>query len=399
MMRYAPFVFLVTLVLCLCLALALVTLINTDNSDTDQKKIRIGVVGEFENSYLGLGISALQSFDSSRFSLEIVELDSADARKSLLAGSLSGYVVIPEGFVEDAIYGDVGKLSFVTTDTNADIIDMFKQEVLELISCLLVESQNGVYGMQSAMYEYDIDRDEIMDSTNELSAEYVGLILSRSNAFEVEVIGISENLTFGGYMFSGLSVLLMLLSGIVCCPLFIKRDMSLPKLMSANRYRPHVQVAGEYFAFFFVMLINTLALLLLLMMGAGRLSGAVLELAQLDTQGMLILLVKFIPAVALITALQFFTYQLADSLVSGVLMQFVFAVFLGYISGCFYPISFFPKAIRVLSDFTPSGMARGYLSSLLANSVDVMQIIAILGYAAALMIASALIRRHRIRTA
>ena len=398
MMRYAPFVFLVTLALCLCLATALVTLVNTDNSDIDQKKIRVGVVGEFENSYLGFGISALQSFDSSRFSLEILELSQDEARESLLEGDLTGYVVIPEGFVEDAIYGDVGKLTFVTTNSNADIITMFKQEVLDLISCLLVESQNGVYGMQDVMFEYDFERDVVMDNTNVLASEYVGLILSRSNAFELEVTGISENLTFGGYMLSGLSVLLMLLSGIVCCSLFIRRDMALPKLMSANRYHPSIQIAGEYLAFFLVTLVNTLVLLFL-MMQAGRASGAVVELVGLSTGEMLIILIKFIPAVAMISAFQFLLYQLADSIVSGVLMQFVSAVFLGYISGCFYPISFFPKVIRTVSGVIPSGIARGYLSSLLTDSADAVALLAIFGYVAGLIGLSLLVRRHKIRTA
>jgi len=397
-MRYAPFVFLVTLALCLCLAVALVTLVNTDNSDVDQKKIRVGVVGEFENSYLGFGISALQSFDSSRFSLEIVELSSDEARESLLDGELTGYVVIPEGFVEDAIYGDVGKLMFVTTNSNADIITMFKQEVLELISCLLVESQNGVYGMQDIMFEYDYERDVIMDNTNELVAEYVGVILNRSNAFELEVTGISENLTFGGYMISGLSVLLMLLSGIVCCSLFVRRDMALPKLMSANRYRPSLQIVGEYIAYFFVMLANTLVLLFL-MMQAAKHSGAVLELAGVGTGEILLILVKFIPAIAMISAFQFFLYQLADSIVSGVLMQFVSAVFLGYISGCFYPISFFPKAVRAVAGVIPSGIARGYLSSLLTDTAGVVHILPIAGYVIVLVALSVLVRRHRIKTA
>ena len=174
--------------------------------------------------------------------------------------------------------------------------------------------------------------------------------------------------------------------------------MALPKLMSANRYHPSIQIAGEYLAFFLVTLVNTLVLLFL-MMQAGRASGAVVELVGLSTGEMLIILIKFIPAVAMISAFQFLLYQLADSIVSGVLMQFVSAVFLGYISGCFYPISFFPKVIRTVSGVIPSGIARGYLSSLLTDSADAVALLAIFGYVAGLIGLSLLVRRHKIRTA
>ena len=399
MMRYAPFVFLVTLVICLCLALALVTMVRADNSGADQKKISVGIVGDFENSYLGFGISALKSFDSSRFSLDIVEYSEDEAREALFDREISGYVVIPEGFVDDALYGNIGKLSFVTTDANTDIINMFKQEILELISCILVESQNGVYGMQSAMLDYGTSYGEVMDMTDEMSIEYVALILSRSNALEVEVIGVSESLTFGGYMLSGLSVLLMLLSGIVCCPLFVRSDYALPKLMKANGYGYGMQILGEYISFFVLMTVNTLALLLLLMAGAGRASGIIPELAKAEWMDIFAILVKFIPAIALISALQYLLYGLSDSVVSGVLMQFVSAVLLGYVSGCFYPINFFPRAIRLVSDVLPSGLARGYLSSLLSESASLWQALTILIYTVGLLALAALVRHYRIRKA
>ena len=399
MMRYAPFVFLVTLVICLCLALALVTMVRADNSGADQKKISVGIVGDFENSYLGFGISALKSFDSSRFSLDIVEYSEDEAREALFDREISGYVVIPEGFVDDALYGNIGKLSFVTTDANTDIINMFKQEILELISCILVESQNGVYGMQSAMLDYGTSYGEVMDMTDEMSIEYVALILSRSNALEVEVIGVSESLTFGGYMLSGLSVLLMLLSGIVCCPLFVRSDYALPKLMKANGYGYGMQILGEYISFFVLMTVNTLALLLLLMAGAGRASGIIPELAKAEWVDIFAILVKFIPAIALISALQYLLYGLSDSVVSGVLMQFVSAVLLGYVSGCFYPINFFPRAIRLVSDVLPSGLARGYLSSLILESASLWQALTILIYTVGLLALAALVRHYRIRKA
>ena len=166
-LRYAPFVFLVTLAIALCLGLALVTAVHTDRSD-GQGKIGIGIVGDFESSYLGIGLGALQSFDSSRYFLELTELGEAEAREKLLRGELAGYLVIPEGFVDDAIGGKVGKLRFVAPDGDVEIINMLKEEVLSLISCVLVESQKGIYGMQDAFRAHGIPffRTSVADSNN-----------------------------------------------------------------------------------------------------------------------------------------------------------------------------------------------------------------------------------------
>ena len=93
-LRYAPFVIVVMLVLCLCLSVAVFTLINVDNSDEDQKKIKVGLVGDFEGSVVGIGIDALTSFDSSKSFLDVVKLENeGEARDALFDGEISAYII------------------------------------------------------------------------------------------------------------------------------------------------------------------------------------------------------------------------------------------------------------------------------------------------------------------
>ena len=400
--RYLPFIFLVTLIICLCLALVLVSMLSsagTSNEDDAQAKIRIGITGHVEDTFLGFGLSAIQTFDSSRFALEILELAPEKAASDLRKGDISGYIVVPENFINDAIHGDVGKLQFVTNYANADIVNMLKHEVLNLVSCIIVESQKGVYGMQELMYEFGLDYDESYNYTLSMSADYISLVLARQNALDMRIVETEPTLTFEGYMLSGITVLLMLLTGIVTCPLFVRRDVSLYRLLSANRHSSLAQILGEYLSFFSVMLINNLVLLFALMIGTGEIMGAIPEFVFLDFWDIFGILLKFIPAVALITSLQFLMYQLADSIVSGVLMQFVSAVLLAYLSGCFYPISFFPKAIRVISGLIPPGIAREYLSSLLLGDASAKNIISIFAYFAAFIFLSVVVRYNKIKRA
>ena len=186
---------------------------------------------------------------------------------------------------------------------------------------------------------------------------------------------------------------------VYACAIFIRQDYALPRLMSANRYGVFTQTVGEYLSFFAIMALNTLILLFFMMLGVGAQSELIRELAGRGIGDILPVLIGFLPAVALITSLQFLLYQLSDSLVSGVLIQFVSAVLLGYVSGCFYPITFFPKAIRFVSGILPSGIAREYLSSLILGNPDPKQISVILVYTVVLLVISGIIRDRRIREA
>ena len=146
-----------------------------------------------------------------------------------------------------------------------------------------------------------------------------------------------------------------------------------------------------------VMLINTAVLFGLMLLGAGKILGIVPEISELTYSDMAVMLLKLLPAVLAITALQFLLYELSDSVVSGVLLQFITAIGLAYVSGCLYPISFFPESIRAISAITPSGIARGYLSSLISGDGSTAQLISLVCYALILLAITVLVRRRRIK--
>ena len=392
-----PFILLVTLILCLSLSVAMRGLVDTDSGKAENQKIKIGVVGEFADGYFEFGVSALQTMDSSRFAIELLELTEEEARRALAAGELVGFVLVPEGYIIDAETGEVEKLSFVTNQTGIDIFTLFKEEVLKLVGCLVVESQKGVYGMEDILVDFQVVGKDPLDHVTALTTGYVGVIFNRGNAIQTEVIGISDGLSFGGYLFSGITVLLLLLSGISCCPIFIRRDMALPKLLRASRYNGLWQVVGEYSAFFCAMLLNGLLLLFGVFFGLGESIGSIPELAG-GLAAYAVLAIKLLPVFLTITAMQFLLFELVDSVVSGVLLQFLSAMGLAYISGCLYPIGFFPETVRAIAYVTPSGLARSYFASLLTGGKSGTLCLGLVAYALLLLGAAVLLRCRRIRT-
>jgi ABC-type uncharacterized transport system permease subunit len=142
-----------------------------------------------------------------------------------------------------------------------------------------------------------------------------------------------------------------------------------------------------------------LPLVALLMVFSGGAAALIPELDGMSGGGAIMIFVKFIPAVLAVTALQFLLYELTDSVVSGVLLQFVCAIGLSYISGCFYPISFFPRSIQLLSSVMPSGIARGYLSALISGAECGGELAALMAYTVILLGVAALTRHRRIKNA
>jgi len=84
--KLLPAVCLFALALCAGIAFLLGALFADSENDKMNIRFRIGVVGDTEESYLGFGISALQTLDSSRHTIDFIELTDEEADKQLKAG-------------------------------------------------------------------------------------------------------------------------------------------------------------------------------------------------------------------------------------------------------------------------------------------------------------------------
>ena len=103
--KFVPYVGMAALVLFGALLLAISGILNTLADESSNLKVPIAVVGQAEDSYLEMGLTALQSLDSSRFAIEVVEMKEEEARTALEQGEIAAYIVIPDGFVEAAKEG------------------------------------------------------------------------------------------------------------------------------------------------------------------------------------------------------------------------------------------------------------------------------------------------------
>lgn len=390
-----PAVFCVTLVLVCAIAFIAKGLISDKLDDESRAKIELAICGDMEGSYLGVGVMALQHMDSSRFAVNFHTMEVAEAREALIKGDILAYLEIPDDFVDSVVNGENLNVKFYFSTSQVGIGTKMMSELADVISGFIIKSQNAIYGMQNLCDEYGY-YDVYWDATDELNLKYIDIILSRQDFFDIEALGLSNSLSMPAYYVCGFLVLFLLVFGINGCAIFVRRDMSLGRMMSANGVGPGAQVLIEFLSYLVLVVINVLSVFCLLGGVCEFVEFTIPEWETIHFAKVLSFGISLFPAVIMLSAMAFLCYELSDNVVSGILLQFLVALSMSYISGCFYPASFFPEGIQMLGKILPSGVATGYASMCMRAETDVMMFGCMVGYTAAFMIIAVLLRKRKL---
>lgn len=346
----------------------------------NNQKFQVALVGTAGDSFVKMGLAALKTFDSSSLSMEIVEMEEAQARAALEQGKIGAYIQVPENFTDEAMAGRILPLNFVSTLGAAGLVSVFKEEVTQVISLLVLQSQRGVFGMQSAMQDAQLGgRGKHMDA---LAMEMVEYILVRDRTYRLTELGIAGSLGLGDYLLCGLWVLFLLLSCLPFAPLMIRRDLALDRMLAA-RGRPLVWQAVWEFVLY-------LGGILVLVLALGTVAQEVLHAFPLWA---------VLPPALLAAALSFFLYALCDDLIGGLLLQFFTTLGLCFVSGCMYPVHFFPQSVQRLAAFLPTGAARDVLAGAMTGSGNDRALVLTLAYSLLLWALGVAIRVRRAKEA
>lgn len=395
-LKVCPAVIFATFLLCGSVCLVLGLFLETDASKENKQKMQIGVVGDISDSYLGFGIYALQHLDSSRFAIDFHNMSEEEARSRMESGELSAYVRIPDGFVDSVVNGENKPLTYVVSNGQTGVGAVIMNELVDTISGLITESQNAIYGMQKFMLDNETEAD-FWEATDELNIRYIDFILNRTDLYRLETVGISKDLSMAGYYLCGVLILFFLLWGISGCTLFAQKDKSLSKLLASKGRGADVQVFGEYLAYLLLMLLSLVGVAAVLVLAVCLTGFTVPEWEKAKLSESVIFILKQIPVALAISAFQFFLYELSDGIVGVVILQFLSAVCLGYLSGCLYPLNFFPESIQRLAAVLPTGAALSYADKTLLKRHAAGETILLLLYFTIFIGLSVLIRNRRLK--
>lgn len=326
--------------------------VRQDAAGEENHKFQVALVGYTDEPFLQMGLQAMSAFDSTRFSMDIRQMEQEDAQKALAAGDIAAYVEIPEGFIEEAMTGNILPLKFVSTTGAAGMVSIFKDEITDVISQILLSAQKGVYGMESAVRNNRLPLGNNMDR---MSIRYTEYVFFRDRTYKLEELGIADKLGLPGYLLCGLGVLFLLLCCLPYTPLLISKDLSLRQMLRARGQCVLAQSAAEFGAY----LVNVLAMVLVLLLGAELFAGSVFPFWQVAY--------RVLPVILMVTSLSYMLCCLSTDLTGGLVLQFFTVLALCFLSGCLYPVYMFPVKVQQAAAWLPAGIARSLLSGAISG--------------------------------
>lgn len=391
-----PGICLLTVVLTVGVLFLLKAFAFIEESRAEKQVAQVGIVGDLSDTYLGIGINVIKNMEGIKSLANIQTLSEEEAKEKFEKGEISAYLLVPDGFIDSILTGENKQLTYVTTERAQDIIGVLMNELVDTISKMVTLTQNSIYAMQIYLHQHD-KADNIWKAIENLNYAYIGAVLNRMDVFELQELGISNQISFMGHLFTGILLLLMLLWGINCVTLLVRKESSLLKILHTKGLSGSKQVLTEVAAYSLLQCTSLLCVLLCVLLVKSFGDFTIREWDTLKWGQQVAYLFKMIPVVVLISALQAFLYEMVSNVVTGVLVQFLAAVSLGYISGCIYPITFFPEIMQGIGAFMPTGVALRYMQKGLTQQNNLGEFVLIIGYIVLFMWLHTLRRNYRIK--
>lgn len=393
--KLLPKIFVITFAIFLCIALTAGFLIYQKTNENAKHKISIGIVGSLENTYLDIGIIALQNYDDSMFYMKFVDYENEEeASSDLKKQKISGYLLIPENYVENIYHGDNIPAKYITLNSPDGFGSIISKEVATTVTEIVTESQTGIYSMKALARKQGVKTSK---HTKKLMLSYVDTILNRNQSYKVSYLGIADELSFTGYYICGLMIFFLLLWAISFSRFFIQRKLSFCRVLATKGISSCRQIMYEYLSYFLATLTTLVVFAVLIGTVMQFIEINITELIGLTVLDYILFIVACVPAIAVTTMFQFMFYELISDRIGALMAQFIIAIGLGYICGCFYPNSYFPEAMQKISSLIPVGVGFSFIRKIMAGTLPIKDFLLCVLYFACFFVISSVIRYSRIK--
>lgn len=389
MVKSFPSIFFTTILLFLAICSLFVAQININRESPKTQKYNIGLVGNLDESYLGFGLDTIEKIDSSRFTIKFLEMSEEAAQDAVRNNKITAYVRIPDNFVDALIHGKDTRITFVCGSSQNTLGTEIVKELVLSISKIVSESQAALYSAYH-LYNGKTESDTHKD-LQQLNIQYFDLILGREGLYDLKTCGGTNGLSLEAYLFCSATIIFLLFWGITSSSILTKKDMAMSELLAARGIPPTSQCAGEYLSFFIFMSFNCYLLITVLLL-LIKLKGSFL----FQEKKLFYILIILWLIILCISSLLYLIYNLCQSLSSGILMNFVIALLMGYFSGCFYPISYFPAVFQKTAVFLPTGISMQLLTKYLKNENWVTEGFTLLLYTLIFLLISIFVRKRKL---
>lgn len=353
------------------------------NLNKDDTRISVGIVGDVKNRYMKLGVGMLNS--SSKFSIKFESMSDEEAGAALRNGEIVGYFKIDKDFIEGLEQGENRPISYVSLSTGG-IVSELSKEVASVFAVLIVNSEKVVY----AADDYLRDHPGIYDRNSanfELNMELINTVLERGKIYKQSDVFIRGNISEIAGIISGISVLIMMFSGVGMSGFLSGKKSAILKVLKSRGVSDIASIGCEFLVTT-VNVIISVAVFIILFMAAKRFFEFRASFISIE------FFFSIVTVSVMFSAMHIFIYELISSRVAAVLLEILLGISFGYIGGCIYPVSFFPKSVQRISNFLPSGAGQKIILGGMGYNTGILPMTVILIYTA-LFLGGAYALRHR----
>ncbi len=354
-------------------------LINSDAYKSEQQRYKLGVVGETDDEMISLGVYMIGTLDESRYMIELVQYpDEETAKKAMRAADISAYIVITEEFADaiDAMTNDA-KLTYYATSGQKGITNIMMDEIAQIATNIIVYSETGILSLREIMKEQGYDKEIRHEKVNDLFMTYISALVLRTNVTEITELGLSDGLSTVEYYATGILLFFMLLLSFCGISYFLGTNEARAKFLKSKGLSAFGQVLAEYIPFLTVSIIAS-AIIILLMQQPDKLP-------------------YMLPISIMYAALGFMIFEILIGVINKILVAFMLYIAMGYVSGYFYPKSFFPDVVQKIGQFIPSGVAFSYGGAVLQNQSTALYLIIMTVYTVCFIGLATLARSQKIK--
>lgn len=380
-LKIFPSMCIMTLLLCLSLGgmLYLQSARTMDLAEGDEDAtVSIGIAGVDDKGAFGAAFPALLKLDSSRAEVDFVLYDSKkDAVRAIRRNEILSAIIIPDGVIGSLLAGGLDKMILIVPTSSAGLEALVMRELARSVSVIL-GSMNSASSVLADYYTVSgtSDPDIIADAQTDLLLSSMQDMLHRRHMFQIRYVKSEQQLSIESFYLVSMVLLLFFLTGIMCAGSFIRPDYSLPKLLNLRRLGASKQILAEYISL--VALLGCLGALFLPLIGIALAHMPITFSAfgltpETFMKGFLQFALKSIPVLLLAAAMDLFLYELSETLITGVLLQFLVTISLAYLSGVFYTTQTMPESLKAVQPYLPTGQALLYLQYTAKGSRHVMK--------------------------
>lgn len=318
----------------------------------DSKQIQIGVVAQENEPYLDWMISTIENMESLEFTCKFVKCKENIANEKLRSGELNAVFIIPKNYITSLINGNENPMKIRLGKSDTTISGFLIRQIGDAASRFMTDTQSGIYAMKDFYQKHSLPN--LQEDELTLNMKYLDNIVTRTRLVTTEEVIPEENLHGDAAFFTAGLVLFLLFWGLTCPGILRPEPTAFQIKLHTEGIGTARQTFAQYVAFTLVFSINYLTAALLLSFGITLAGGTLSGAAPVGTLGWLWCFVKILPIVLPACALIQLTYGLVTEKAAGVLFLFLLILILGYLSGCFYPLSWLPRSIQSAAPFLPT---------------------------------------------